>query len=921
MGCGLSSSSAKQVQETTVKPIKGNHDGTRATGSKCFVTEEVAQGTCVATNGLRTAGCADIGGAAALPPKVGAVGSPAAAGRVAGSWRKPQEELSSWESAPTPAPDGAGAGDADAAAAAAGAVSAVPPSATQHAGGSVECGVEVGPRFPSTALPLPGAVSPRTDSRASSPASVGGYPPRSRSQSCVLSEICDLPFAVDLLVEELSGLSEAAPSAVAAGRGNFGPAPAAAAPDEGPVAPERAAAARASMADLAAHRFLREPGKDLVGTPSTSASVFPDVEVPKASYMLLLTWARWGRNSLRIKQEEKLKALQHIRYPKMQYRPRTPISSPQPTPRGREADGGGGRTDTSPLLVERPMCARGGSARGLSGAAGSIFEDMRQEQRTSMDEQGTRAKLMSTLAMSSSQPTSSSPGHTPGFGVQTPNFVGSKSRASAEASVVSSGIASPLAGGQISPWILEAEALLESGHHDLESPQEGSSKSSTHHAWGVAPAADMEHEPVMLYPSAPATPGRSGNRMPSVAEGAVFVDGAEIPIMDEDELDQVELFVGSLGEGDGAEVAAAGAGAPPAVVGIGGAQGGLLAFGRGCTEGCGSLSQPSEQAAGAADGGSAAPGASPGAGGAPSADLKGGYAVGEKVNYFSKSRERWMVAWVVERKSTSVYIIDKQGKGVLAKACTAELLSEAEMRLDPMLRALSALGSEGDDDDDDEDDDEDGDVQGSARGGGGRGAAAVAPPGGRSRSSRSPRNGHRQAAKAGTSSPSSGSRSHVPSAAPPTAGTSSPVVANQALALTPRTVGKVVRDDFSSDSENEDDKPQRQKVAPPPQPRLQLAQAAVHVSPAALQQPQAASPWPKKSSAVVTHRGARALRGSGHGPLVAKVWAPARGGRLVRSDFSSDESSDGAAPGAATRCQKPLGRILRDDFSDDSDDG
>lgn len=62
------------------------------------------------------------------------------------------------------------------------------------------------------------------------------------------------------------------------------------------------------------------------------------------------------------------------------------------------------------------------------------------------------------------------------------------------------------------------------------------------------------------------------------------------------------------------------------------------------------------------------------------------YVVGERVSYYSSSHRSWMPARVVERKSRSVYVIDKQLRGCLAKVKASELVSEKEEQSNPVGR-------------------------------------------------------------------------------------------------------------------------------------------------------------------------------------------------------------------------------------------
>jgi hypothetical protein len=70
------------------------------------------------------------------------------------------------------------------------------------------------------------------------------------------------------------------------------------------------------------------------------------------------------------------------------------------------------------------------------------------------------------------------------------------------------------------------------------------------------------------------------------------------------------------------------------------------------------------------------------------------YAVGDSVKYWSGTRGIWMPGVVVERRPRGVYMIDKQMKGILGKVKTCDLISEAEERSDRGLRAFAAFEDE-----------------------------------------------------------------------------------------------------------------------------------------------------------------------------------------------------------------------------------
>ncbi|CAE7425090.1 FEN1 [Symbiodinium sp. CCMP2592] len=284
---------------------------------------------------------------------------------------------------------------------------------------------------------------------------------------------------------------------------------------------------------------------------------------------------------------------------------------------------------------------------------GFAFAELREEQRDSMAQQGARTKLVRALGGSAA--TAHSTG-TPGFGVDTPGFPGASGAASADASVVSSGVASPVKGGQMSPWILEAEALCEARAVNAR----------------LAPRSWAPFSEVALgnrgeeIPCFHIVKQRSDNlllsieeelRQPGKAEKVAeppqppepAVQANDDHVLDEDELERVEMFEESPSKKSAQE----------------------------------KTSPPHDPAARAAE---EKPPAKD-----DSAHQPFEYMVGEKVSYYSSSHGAWMPARIVERKSRTIYVIDKQMRGCLAKVRASELVSEREEEKNPVLRAFDVL--------------------------------------------------------------------------------------------------------------------------------------------------------------------------------------------------------------------------------------
>lgn len=67
------------------------------------------------------------------------------------------------------------------------------------------------------------------------------------------------------------------------------------------------------------------------------------------------------------------------------------------------------------------------------------------------------------------------------------------------------------------------------------------------------------------------------------------------------------------------------------------------------------------------------------------------FKIGQAVKYWSSSHRSWLPARVVDRKSKSVYIIDKQRRGCMAKVRVSDLIAEEEESRDRVLRAFAVL--------------------------------------------------------------------------------------------------------------------------------------------------------------------------------------------------------------------------------------
>eukprot|EP00434_Breviolum_minutum_P035179 symbB.v1.2.031135.t2/scaffold3581.1/size55290/4 len=367
--------------------------------------------------------------------------------------------------------------------------------------------------------------------------------------------------------------------------------------------------------------------------PQVEDLPFPPVKVSTSTQLLLLTWARWGRNNCRIKQEEQIKSLQHRRFPRS---PPPPVQlSPQPTP--RESTPGG----SSPPRTGAAAWRAGGelgmgttvhSREGGSPGRAFDFAELREDQRDSMAQQGTRMRLTRGLGGSAAQAHSLG---TPGFGVDTPGFPGGSGVASADASVASSGVASPV----------KAEALCE------ETEEEGSPGGG---GWGLEPELDT-----LLMLEQEILGKRSQVVEPQVSEDSIKPqkEVEDQAVLDEDELERVEMFEESPSKKSVEAASDRLHETLPSPIVPDSPEERVYEILELCEQQrlCWEVQDPSAEFAGSQ------------------------YVVGEKVSYYSASHGAWMPAKIVERKSRTIYVR------------ASELVSENEEKTNPVLRAFTML--------------------------------------------------------------------------------------------------------------------------------------------------------------------------------------------------------------------------------------
>eukprot|EP00746_Dinoflagellata_sp_MGD_P010011 gnl/MRDRNA2_/MRDRNA2_120537_c0_seq1.p1 gnl/MRDRNA2_/MRDRNA2_120537_c0~~gnl/MRDRNA2_/MRDRNA2_120537_c0_seq1.p1 ORF type:complete len:499 (+),score=84.42 gnl/MRDRNA2_/MRDRNA2_120537_c0_seq1:74-1570(+) len=363
--------------------------------------------------------------------------------------------------------------------------------------------------------------------------------------------------------------------------------------------------------------------------PSFSVPPPPDIEVPVCARALLMTWARWGRNSLHFRQEQEWKsALQRQRHP------RRPSLSPQPTPRGNAhtATSSGSRDVATPERCpsrevaspgstrskgagwtqesQRGVVTRRTSQRAPDDGGGSFLEEMKQEQRRQMNAQGVKLQLKKTLPGSSVE-ASTTHGDTPNFGIGTPGFASSaqtSAYASARSTACSSGRVTPLVKGQMSPWIMEAQP-------DRDHRPE--------HDDGLEPGVAWENDSLRLTlgPSAPRE--EHSCAMPAVQEEE---DSTNLVY---DELEQATQE--ALKQTDEKKILA--------------------------------RCEPTQAIEGQE----------------------------ELVQYWSDSRNDWRPAKLISHEGDGVFIIDKQMSGCFAKVHKSDLLWQSEQNQNHVLRLLCDL--------------------------------------------------------------------------------------------------------------------------------------------------------------------------------------------------------------------------------------
>merc|ERR1712190_268048 len=218
-----------------------------------------------------------------------------------------------------------------------------------------------------------------------------------------------------------------------------------------------------------------------------------------------------------------------------------------------------------------------------------------------------------------------------------------------------------MGGGQMSPWILEAEALV-NGEDDLVYESPGSGKALA--AWGMAPSC-LEQIPEL--------PGLKAEIHSEPHPRSLSKEFATIE--DDDELNHVNMFITT----DAAAAAQR-----------------CIAATKGDADELDRLTGTSESTA--APTSTSSPLSSASAGGDRRAPVKPEpiprYAPGDLVKYWSGSHGMWLPARIVEPRSRSIYLIDKQMKGCFSKVRASDLVSDVEERRDPILRACVALERE-----------------------------------------------------------------------------------------------------------------------------------------------------------------------------------------------------------------------------------